>query len=917
MGVSFHVLGPIEVTDDGSALAVPSGQAPQLLAVLLLHAGRVVPVGTLMDVLWDGDFPDTARKLIQVRMSQLRAALATTPVRLAGSRAGYRLDLGTATVDVDDARALLARARAADAETAEVLLGRALALWRGPAVPELRRTARGRRFATALDEEYLTATEDRAAAALTAGRGAELADGLGAVLAEHPLRERLRALLMRSLHRAGRPADAIAVFAEGRRLLADELGLDPGADLRAAHLTILAGDTDPPRSAPHRATRRPSQLPAEAGGFTGREDALARLDAILGATDRTTLASVTGTAGVGKTTLAVHWAHRHLADFPDGQLYVNLSGFDPDRPPMAPDDAVRAFVEALGVRPDEMPTHPDARAALYRSLLAGRRALIVLDNARDTDQVRPLLPGAGRCAVLATSRTYLSGLVAANGADPVTLDVLTADEAGAFLASRIGPARVAADPASAAEIVERCARLPLALAVFAARAARNPDFPLRELARELRGCRHALDAFDGGDPWTDARAVFSWSYRTLSPPATRVFRLVGTHPGREVTVPAAASRAAMPPERVRAALRELDRAHLVTETAPGRYGCHDLLRAYAGELADADGPDEVRAALERTLDHYLHTAYAGHRLLRPHRGTFRPDPPLPGVTVAELDSEADALAWFAAERRTIGTIVGLAAADGHPRQAWQLAAATADFLQRHGHWGQLVAVQQTALRAAMETGDRVGLAYTRHALAQAHAWVGDVATARADHQAALEGFTATGNVLGRAHVEMDLALMYEQQGERDAALVHTRSALAQFRAAGHGVGQGYALNNLGWLLAHRAEYDEALRCCTEALRLLASAGDRYGEANVWDSLGYIHDRFGRYGLALAAYHHAVAVFDQAGDTYYTADTLTHLGATQRRAGDHDGARASWSRALDLLDALGHVDAGHVRDLLRD
>lgn len=916
--MTFQVLGPVEVRQGGRVVPLPAGQAPQLLAVLLLDHGRVVPVDALMGVLWDGEFPASARKLVQVRMSQLRSALAGTPAVLTGVRGGYRIEVDPDAVDLVRFRSLRRQAR--DDPAAERLLRQAIGLWRGPAVPELRHTVRGQRLAVPLDAEYLAAVEECATAALAAGHGADLAELLRSALDDHPLRERLRALLMRLLYRAGRQAEAARLFDQGRRLLADELGLDPGADLRSAYAELLDGDGDQPT--PRRRPAGPAQLPADVADFTGRTDELALLDALVGGPGephgRTTAAAVvTGTAGVGKTALVVHWAHRHAAAFPDGQLYVDLRGFDPRRAPVEAPDAVRSFVEALGVRPIDVPADPDAQAALYRSLLADRRVLVLLDNARDSDQARPLLPGAGASVAVVTSRVHLSGLVANEAAGPLRLGVPGVDEARQFLAGRLGRSRISADTALLDEIIRRCAGLPLALAIVAARAAASPASSLPALVAELRDDHAPLDALDAGDAGTDLRAVFSWSYDVLSPTAAAVFRRIGRHAGANVTVAAAAALAGVGYRQARAALRELARAHLVVEHTTGRYGSHDLLRAYAAELADADDPAEQRAAFVRTLDHYLHTARAGYLLLRPYRGVAQLDPLAPGVTLAELSTVEDALAWFTAERGTLDALVRQAAAAGFARHTWQLAVATADFLQRRGPWTQLAALMDIAMHAAADTGDRTGLAHARHQVAQAHQWLGEYAAAQDHYEQALDLFAEVGDLVAQGHVESDLGLMFERQDEAAAAMLHTNRSLAHFRAAGHQVGEGLALNNVGWLHALRGDYDEALACCERSRRLMRAANERYAEANVWDTIGYINDRLGRPDDAVHGYRRALALFTEAGDLYYAADTLTHLGEAQRHAGDIDGARQSWTRALRLLEGLGHTDAAAVRASLDD
>lgn len=454
----------------------------------------------------------------------------------------------------------------------------------------------------------------------------------------------------------------------------------------------------------------PRQLPADVPGFTGRGAQLRELDLLVTGGERTStlvVSAVSGTAGVGKTALAVHWAHRVRGRFPHGQLYVNLRGFDPTGRAVSPAEAVRGFLDALGVVPQRIPAGLDPQAALYRSLVADRRMLILLDNARDADQVRPLLPGAAGCLVVVTSRDLLSGLVVAEGAHPLVLDLLTTDEAHQLLERRLGPARVAAEPEAVDDIVGACARLPLALAIVAARAVAHPAFPLSALAGALRQARGGLDIFAHGDPATDVRAVFSWSYHTLGPTAARLFRLLGVHPGPDITIPAAASLAGVTPREVAASMGELTRANLLTEHTAGRFAFHDLLRAYATELAhDVEPQAERRAAAQRALDHYLRTAYAADQLLNPERGPITLPPAGPGVTPEEHADRGQAMAWFGAEHRVLLAAADRAAATGLDIHAWQLPWVLADFFNLRGHSHDLAATQHAALEAARRLADR-------------------------------------------------------------------------------------------------------------------------------------------------------------------------------------------------------------------
>ncbi|MFF0231885.1 ATP-binding protein [Micromonospora sp. NPDC005254] len=668
----------------------------------------------------------------------------------------------------------------------------------------------------------------------------------------------------------------------------------------------------------------PRQLPPALPGFVGRTAQLAQLDVACAGLDtpgdggRAPAAVVTlsGTAGVGKTTLAVYWAHRVADRFPDGQLYVDLRGFDSTGTVVTTVEAVRGFLEALEVPPERIPTHLPAQVGLYRSLLAGRRMLVLLDNARDADQVRPLLVGSLTCLVLVTSRNRLAGLVATEGARPVGVELLSAAEAWQLLARRLGADRLAVEPQAVDEIIERCARLPLALAVLAARSAANPAFSLATLAAELRAAPRPLDSLDGGDAGTDVQAVFSWSYRSLTPAAARLFRLFGCHPGPDIGVAAAASLAGLPREQVPRLLAELAHAHLVSEHAPGRFGAHDLLRAYAAEQADRLEPPEARrAAIRRGLDHYLHTAHAAALLLQPGRDPVALAAAPPGVAPEEITDHAQALDWFTIEYPVLLAAVAHAKRAGFDGHAWQLAWTLVDFLQRRGRWPDLAVAQRTALAGARRAGDRLGQANAHRDLARVLSRLGRVDEAASNYRQALALFGALGDHTGQARTHRAFGAMLDGLGRYAEALDHVRRALALYRDAGHLAGEASARNAVGWAHAQLGQYRPALAHCEQALALLRRTGDRHGEANTWDSLGFIHARLGDHREAVRCYGRALRLYRRISDRYDEAETLSRLGESRHAAGDPAGAARTWRRALGILDDLGHPDGERVRALL--
>ncbi|HEY0639900.1 MAG TPA: tetratricopeptide repeat protein [Pseudonocardiaceae bacterium] len=657
----------------------------------------------------------------------------------------------------------------------------------------------------------------------------------------------------------------------------------------------------------------PRQLPAPVRHFAGRAGQLTRLTELL-AEPRPPRAmlitAIGGTAGVGKTALAVHWANQVADSFPDGQLYVNLRGFDAAPSQLAPAEVLRGFLEALGVPVERIPADPGARTGLYRSLLAGRRMLILLDNARDAEQVRPLLPGSPGCLVLVTSRQQMPGLVAAEGAHPMVLDLLSEAEARDLLALRLGEPQVAAEPEAVRRIVTASAGLPLALAVVTARAQTYPGFPLALLADELDETR--LDGFASADPTMDLRVVLSWSCRKLEPRTARLLRLLGLHPGGGFGPHAAASVAGRPVAETRRRLAALVHANLVSEPSPGRYAMHDLLRAYAAEQAEeAEPAPERRRALGRMLDHYLHAAHAADLLLYPHRDPIAVPPVPDGVSLPAFAGREQAWAWLTTEHRVLLDVVELAA-DGFDTQLWQLAWSLSMFLDRIGAWAEQCRVQRLAVAAGARTGELDAQARARRNWA--------VACLRRQHHAeagehlrlALELYDELGDHVGAARTVLNMGILAEQQADFRAALEHAQRAFERFALAGHAHGQANALNNIGWYHIQLGDHESALDHCRRALALQQEIGNTYWQAHAWDSLGYAHHHLGRYGEAIHCFGAALALWRDAGERYFEATTLTHLGDSQHAAGDPEGARSAWSRATAILDDLAHPDADAVR-----
>jgi len=935
--IALRVLGPVEIPAAGPRAPSQPPQQRLVLGMLALRAGHPVPVAELIDAVWDDQPPRSARGSLQALITGVRQAIGPVPGgRLDRCGEAYRLQVEAGRVDVHRFRLLAAAGRAAaDQRAAVAAFDQALGLWRGPVLADVPGTAAVAAVRSMLAEERLSVIGDRGAALLACGMERQAAAELPELLADYPLAERLAWLLIVALYRLGQRDGALRVFRAISGRLASELGVQPGPELQALHQRILAGDADlagdPDLSVARQVPSAwrgavPRQLPASPPHFAGRTAELKALDELVSRSadgdGRGAVWVLSGPAGVGKTTLAVRWAHRVADQFPDGQLYVNLRAFAPEGKPVTPAEALRGLLRAMGVLLAHIPESPDAQAALYRSMLAGKRMLVLIDNAADAGQVRPLLPGGTGCAVLVTSRSQLTGLVAVEGAHPLFLDVLPVAESCELLVGRLGAQRVMAEPGAATELAGLCAGLPLALSVAAARAAARPGFALSALAAELRSDENRLDALGTEDADGNVREVLSWSYRQLSGPAARMFRLLGVHHGPDISAPAAASLAGTGVPQARRALAELTGAHLVAESAPGRFGFHDLLRAYASELAAADGAaDSTDAerdqAVRRVLDHYLITANTALPVLYPARDPLDLGEAAPGTIPERVTSRAQARAWFAAEHQVLLAAAATAAAGGFAAHAWQLPAAMSEFLDREGHWHDLAVTQQSALAAAARAGDRAGLAHAHHGLAMACLRLRCYDDGRAHATAAIEAFRQLGDPAREARSRIFLGTACGEEGQHAAARRHTELALQLFRDIGHLAGQAHALTNLGWHTTALGDYQAALGCCQQALGLHRELGNALGEAHTWDYLGYVRDHLGQHGDAIGCYRRALGLLLQVSDRSEQAGVLTRLGDAHRALGDRAEAREAWQQALAVLDDLRHPDAAQVVTRLDD
>jgi tetratricopeptide (TPR) repeat protein len=697
----------------------------------------------------------------------------------------------------------------------------------------------------------------------------------------------------------------------------------------------------------------PQELPADVPAFTGRAEELAQLDLVLQTAghDRESravvISAVSGTAGVGKTALAVRWAQRARDRFPDGQLYVNLRGYDPGQP-MAAADALGAFLRALGAAAQDIPAETNERAARYRSLMTGRQMLIVLDNASEVEQVRPLLPGTPSCAVVVTSRDSLAGLVARDGAVRLDLDLLPLAEAVTLLQALIGE-RVGAEPGAAAELAGQCARLPLALRVAAELAVTRPATPLADLVAELADEQRRLDLLDaGGDPRTAVTAVFCWSYQHLDPDAARAFRLLGLHPGLDFELYAAAALLDITLARSAQLTGLLARAHLIHSTGAGRYGMHDLLRAYAAQQASHDDSEaDRRAALTRLFDYYLYAAAAAMDSVSHAEQRSSPLVPPPQIRAPLVTGPAEARTWLDAERSTLIAVAAHTAAHGWPRHTTRLADTVHRSLTEGGHYREAVTVQTHARRAARETGDRaaearalIGLGvvdalqgryqeagnHYRHALTLCREtgdqvdegkaltrlgaldWrLGHYQEAADYHRQALALCQQTGDRVGEAQALTNLGAVDWRLGRYPQATDHLQAALTLYRSTGDRVSEGRTLGNLGAIEERQGRYLEAADHHGLALEVCRETGDRFGEARGLTDLGVAEQRLGRYQEAADHHRQALVLFRMIGDRPSEAEALNSLGEALLTTGHNDQARAQYDAALDLASQIGDQD----------
>ncbi|MFD4639832.1 BTAD domain-containing putative transcriptional regulator [Lentzea sp. NPDC058436] len=891
--MEFLLLGSLAVRRSGTLLELGGPRQRAVLTMLLLHSNEAVSVAQLTEAVWDSP-PVSPESNLRTYVAGLRKVLGDRLITRPGH--GYQLAVEPGELDLDAFDQLVRDGENAltdsDAEAAAELFGQALARWHGIPTAELNAGPLLRAEFTRIQERRLTAVEKYARTSIELGRFDDVIDRLRRESALHPLREELWAQLMLALDRSGRRGEALEAFATARKHVVEQVGVEPGTRLRQLQQVILESRVPSPAALnAHR------QLPMDIAEFTGREAELRRL-CEPGPQTTVVISAIEGMAGVGKTKLAVRAAHRLVQRFPDVQLWADLHGFDADELPAEPSAVLESFLRLLGVPGAQIPESLEERAALYRDRLTGKRALVLLDNAAGEDQVRPLLPGSSSCTVLITSRRTLLQL---DGVRSVFLDVFTPGEALALLSRIAGEDRVRADREAADRIAELCGHLPIAVALAAKRLARRPQWTLQDLVAQLeRG---------GG---LGVRGVFDLSYQALPDHQRRLFRLLGLHPGEDVTAESAAALAGLTAHEASDLLETLLDEHLLQQHTPGRYGLHDLLRSYAVEQVMAAEPPPARAlARRRVLDWYVHTSWQSTRQLNPQRKLeiVRPDPAVHPRTFADRDA---ALLWCDTERANLVAAVREAAEHDLPEHSWSLAQCLWDFFNLRKHWTDWIDTHGVALAAARSIGDRDAEGRMLITLGIALREVRRHDEAIECAQQALAIFRALGDRARQEPALNNLGIVYMVQGRVDEALACYEQSAEIARELGNAHTEAVLLNNIGLLHADAGRFDVALARYLRALEIRQEIKDPYSEAILLNNIGEVHRGLLDFPEAVSYVDRALETFRAIGDLYGQAESLDNLGLALDGLGDRRGAEKCWLESVTLFEELGEPKADEVR-----
>ncbi len=940
----FALLGPLIVADSSGQLVAPSGPRLRiLLAALLLRAGNPVPTSDLAEMVWDGSPPAGAVSTLRSYVRRLRRALDDDSTRIVTLEPGYLIRAERPELDILEFEALCrdtrAALRAGDWAEAFAAAARGLRLWRAAPLLDVPSETLRSMFVPRLERLRLQVLEDRFEAGLRLGHHQELVPQLLEITAQHPLQERFHAQLMLALATTGRRAQALHAYQEARRALIDQLGIEPGPELRAIHRQILAGEAvdvsdradaalpgqvpganvagapaggspDTPQSgdqmlARPAATEVPRQLPAAAGHFTGRgaelallTDLAARCGSQAAAGGTVVISAIDGMAGIGKTALAVHAAHRVSGQFPDGQLFVDLHGYTKGHPPREPGDALGMLLRALQVPAQRIPEDTQERAALYRQRLAGTKTLVLLDNAADEAQVRPLLPAAPGCLVLVTSRRRLKGL---DDARSVSLDLLSPRDAVALLHAVAGPGRIPADDPLLGEIARQCGRLPLALRIAGALLRHRPAWNPEYLAALLRDEHRRVSALSDGE--RDLTTVLALSYTGLSGRHQLLLRRLGLVPGPDADAYAAAALLGTHPETATGLLEDLTDHNLLIAHAPGRYRLHDLIRAHARALAATDPPPERDAALDRLLRYYGHTA---HRASIPiaRRPRPRPGGPAP-VRIPALPDAATARAWLRTERDNLEQAHAHAHVHNLHEHTLTLAAGLAEILRTDGPYARALALHQAAADAAPHHDSPAAHANVLTDLGIMRRLAGDLTGARDVLSQALEIYRAASDRLGEANTLAELGRARGYAGEMSGADDALVQALEIYRATGDRPGEADMLADLGIMRRVAGDPTGAVGAFSQALEIYRATGDRQGEADALTELGRAQALTGDLAGADDALGQALGFYRATGHHHSEAYVLTNLGVVRRLTGDPAGAAGVLGRALEIYRTIGY------------